>query len=83
MTDKEKIRATKFMSLVLRHNPQKIGITLDKKGRANVVIKGIHKKGHKVTLDNLKEVVSTNDKQKFKNLYGKGYFKYEVPFKNA
>jgi len=25
MTDKEKIRASKLMSLVLRHNPQKIG----------------------------------------------------------
>jgi len=68
MTDKEKIRASKFMSLVLRHNPQKIGITHDEKGWANVelLIKGMHKNGHKVTLDNIKEVVGTNDKQRFK-----------------
>jgi len=56
------------MSLVLRHNPQKIGITLDENGWADVVLllSGINRLGHKATLDDLKEVVATNDKQRFK-----------------
>jgi len=68
MTDKEKIRVSKFMSLVLRHDPQKIGISLDGNGWAdtNLLLKGMHKNGHKVTLDDLKEVVDTNDKKRFK-----------------
>lgn len=68
MTDKEKTRASKFMSLVLRHNPQKISISLDNNGWAdtNLMLEGMHKNGHKVTLEDLKEVVATNDKQRFK-----------------
>jgi len=68
MTDKEKIRVSKFMSLVLRHNPQQIGISLDDNGWAdtNLLLKGIHKNGHKVTFEDLKEVVGTNDKKRFK-----------------
>lgn len=56
------------MSLVLRHNPQKIGITLDEKGWADtdLLIKGMCRNGHNVTLEKLKEVVTTNDKQRFK-----------------
>ena len=56
------------MSLVLRHNPQKIGITLDENGWADVflLLSGINRSGHKATLDDLKEVVATNDKQRFK-----------------
>jgi len=68
MTDKEKTRVSKFMSLVLRHNPQKIGINLDDNGWADtdLLLQGMKKNGHKVTLDDLKEVVATNDKQRFK-----------------
>ena len=37
------IKASRFMSLILRHKPESIGITLDEHGWANVeeLIKGI------------------------------------------
>jgi len=68
MTDKEIVSVSKFMSLVLRHNPSKAGITLDSNGWAdtNALIKGMNTAGRKVTLDTLKEVVDSNDKQRFK-----------------
>jgi len=68
MTDKEKTRFSKFMSLVLRHNPQKIGINLDDNGwvDTDLLLLGMQKSGYKVTLDELKEIVATNDKQRFK-----------------
>jgi len=56
------------MSLVLRHRPHKIGITLDANGWADVdaLIEGINKAGRvPVTLDDIKHVVNTNDKQRF------------------
>jgi len=68
MTDKEIVSISKFMSLVLRHNPSKAGITLDANGWADTdtLIKGMNRAGRKVTLDTLKEVVASNDKQRFK-----------------
>jgi len=59
---------SKLLSLVLRHNPRKIGIELDKNGWADVaeLITAVKSKGHGyLTLDILKEVVHTNDKQRF------------------
>ena len=68
MTDKEIVSVSKFMSLVLRHNPSKAGVTLDSNGWADTdaLIKGMNAAGRKVTLDTLKEVVASNDKQRFK-----------------
>ena len=56
------------MSLILRHEPEKIGIRLDKNGWAdtNELIAGMNRTGHPVTLEDLKEIVGTNDKQRFK-----------------
>jgi putative RNA 2'-phosphotransferase len=36
MTDKERTRISKFLSLVLRHEPERIGHTLDNAGWAAV-----------------------------------------------
>jgi len=68
MTEKEKGIISKFMSLILRHEPEIIGIVLDKNGWAdtNELIEGMNRVGHHVTLDNVKEIVKTNDKQRFK-----------------
>ena len=38
MTENRIVKVSKFMSLVLRHNPQKIGITLDENGWADTVL---------------------------------------------
>lgn len=65
MNDLTKI--SKFLSLVLRHSPQTISITLDENGWADVDVL-IHQSNlHKMKFDfeTLEEVVFTNDKQRF------------------
>jgi putative RNA 2'-phosphotransferase len=53
---------SKFLSLVLRHNPSKIGITLDTNGWADVA--ELCKK-MPITLDVLKEIVHTDSKGRY------------------
>ena len=59
---------SKFISLILRHKPEVIGITLDEHGWAdvNALIDGINSSG-KYTLDmsTLEEVVRTDSKQRY------------------
>ena len=66
MSDRLK-HISKLMSLVLRHKPEEIGLTLDENGWANVeeLISKINAKGINVTNDIIREVVSTNDKKRF------------------
>jgi len=59
---------SKFLSYILRHKPDTIGIELDDYGWANVkdLIKKAKQNGRKnISLDLLKEVVRDNDKQRF------------------
>ena len=58
---------SKFLSLVLRHNPDTIGITLDEQGWTDVdtLLQKMNAQGKKVTIDRLQEVVATNDKKRF------------------
>ena len=61
--------ASKFLSLILRHKPQVIGITLDKNGWADVdeLIEGINKNGKfSIDIDMLEEIVKTDNKQRYK-----------------
>lgn len=57
---------SKFMSLILRHKPETIGISLDEHGWANVdeLIAGIAKT-HKFNMDILEEIVRTDNKQRY------------------
>jgi len=68
MTMKEKVTVSKFLSLVLRHRPEKIGITLDQNGWADTdaLISGLKQAGRRVTLQDLMDIVDTNEKQRFK-----------------
>ncbi|MCL1895988.1 MAG: RNA 2'-phosphotransferase [Clostridiales bacterium] len=68
MTEKEKVAASKFMSLVLRHKPERIGIVLDENGWADTakLLEGMNRAGRRITLEDLKEIVETSDKQRFK-----------------
>ena len=54
------------MSLILRHKPEVIGITLDEHGWANVdeLIAGIAKT-HRFDMDILEEIVRTDEKQRY------------------
>ncbi len=55
------------MSLILRHNPQKIGLTLDANGWANVeeLIRCSQTSHTRLTRPLIEEVVANNDKQRF------------------
>jgi putative RNA 2'-phosphotransferase len=68
MAYKEKtVKISKYLSYVLRHNPESIGITLDKNGWADVelLIKNSQERVE-FTLEDLEEVVRISDKQRFK-----------------
>jgi len=60
---------SKFISLVLRHKPEVIGIELDDKGFADLdeLIKksNAHRPGLNMTLENVHDVVANNDKKRF------------------
>jgi putative RNA 2'-phosphotransferase len=58
---------SKFLSLVLRHKPEEIGLHLDENGWASVeeLIKKVNAKGNKIDIDLLNEIVDTNDKKRF------------------
>lgn len=57
---------SKFMSLILRHKPETIGISLDEHGWADVdeLIAGISRT-HEFNRDMLEEIVRTDDKQRY------------------
>ena len=57
---------SKFISLILRHKPETIGITLDEHGWANVdeLIAGISKT-EDFDMDMLEEIVRTDEKQRY------------------
>ena len=65
--DKKLTTISKFMSLVLRHQPRHIGLTLDAAGWADVadLLARAAAAGRVITRDDLNEVVATNDKRRF------------------
>ena len=67
MTEQHKKTISKFMSLVLRHQPQEIGLILDENGWADVIelIQKSAKKGVRFSMVDLEIVVETNDKKRF------------------
>jgi putative RNA 2'-phosphotransferase len=61
------VKVSKFLSLILRHQPEAIGITLDENGWAeiDVLIDLANKKGKRLNRAMLDRIVSDNDKQRF------------------
>jgi len=59
-------KTSKYISLILRHKPEAIGITLDAHGWANVndLINGVNKT-HKLDMELLEEIVATDDKRRY------------------
>jgi len=57
---------SKYISLILRHKPETIGITLDEHGWANVdeLIEGVNRT-HPLTRDLLEEIVHTDEKGRY------------------
>lgn len=67
INEQENTRISKFLSLVLRHQPEHIGIELDEHGwtDVNTLIAKAQKKGVNLTPGILKYVVDTNAKKRF------------------
>ncbi len=65
--EKQVKHISKFLSLVLRHEPEQIGITLDEEGWTDVaeLIAKMSKKGTRLDFETLQLVVDTNDKKRF------------------
>lgn len=66
-TEKEITHISKFLSLVLRHRPEIIGIVLDENGWTAVptLIERMQAAGTNIDLPLLKAVVATNNKKRF------------------
>lgn len=64
---KDLVKVSKFLSLVLRHQPEKIGITLDDAGWVEVsnLLRACNENGFAISAQLLEEVVRTNDKKRF------------------
>ena len=67
ISDKEHTRISKFLSLVLRHQPGKIDLTPDKNGWTNTgeLIANMNKHGFPLTADMLDHIVAVNNKKRF------------------
>lgn len=67
MTDKERTRTSKFLSLVLRHEPERVAMTLDSSGWVDVttLLHAVNKHGVSLTIEQLKQIVATSDKKRF------------------
>jgi len=67
MDEKDTKRTSKFLSLVLRHQPEKIGIHLDEAGwvDVDVLLKAMARHGKQLSRETLDHVVRTNDKRRF------------------
>lgn len=59
-------QTSKYISLILRHQPEVIGITLDEHGWANVeeLIAGVNRT-HPLTRELLEEIVRSDEKQRY------------------
>lgn len=67
MTDKQIHQLSKFLSLVLRHQPETIGIQLDENGWTDVatLTEKMNQHGYTIDFNILKVVVETNNKKRF------------------
>jgi putative RNA 2'-phosphotransferase len=67
MTDKETIGTSKFLSLILRHEPERVGLKLGEAGWVNVteLLDALKRHGRALTFDQLKHLVATSDKKRF------------------
>ena len=61
------VQASKFLSFVLRHQPEAIGLALDAEGWGSVddLITGAARQGRQLSREIVEQVVATNDKKRF------------------
>jgi putative RNA 2'-phosphotransferase len=61
------VRASKFLSLILRHEPARAGLVLDEQGWVEVdaLLAGCNQAGRSLTREQLDRIVAENDKRRF------------------
>ena len=61
------VQTSKFLSFVLRHQPEAIGLSLDAEGWGSVddLIAGAARQGRQLSRELIDHVVATNDKKRF------------------
>jgi putative RNA 2'-phosphotransferase len=61
------VQTSKFLSFVLRHQPEAIGLALDAEGWGGVddLIAGAARQGRQLSRELIEQVVATNDKKRF------------------
>lgn len=59
---------SKFLSLILRHKPEALGISLDHEGWASTqeIIEKMNQRGMKINLKTIQEVVAEDNKQRYR-----------------
>ncbi|MGC3961050.1 MAG: RNA 2'-phosphotransferase [Verrucomicrobiota bacterium] len=67
MTDKEIVRTSKFLSLILRHEPERVGLKLGEAGWVSVdeLLQAVNANGVALTLEQLQHIVATSDKKRY------------------
>lgn len=67
MNDRDRLELSRFLSLVLRHRPERIGVTLDSAGWVSVSELVSRARAAGVALDEatLREIVASSDKQRY------------------
>jgi len=64
---RETVKTSKFLSLILRHEPERVGLALDTAGWVNVneLLEAINRHGVSLSIEELRKVVTMNDKKRF------------------
>lgn len=67
MTKRYDKQSSKYLSLILRHRPEVVGIALDAEGwvDVDVLLEAMAKNGRSLTRPQLDQLVANNDKQRF------------------
>ncbi|MFY9487209.1 MAG: RNA 2'-phosphotransferase [Solirubrobacterales bacterium] len=67
MDDKRLVKTSKYLARHLRHEPQRLGVSLDVHGWVGVdaLLSACAAQSFRLTLDELREVVECNDKRRF------------------
>src|SRR5262245_57695737 len=67
MTNKETVKMSKFLSLILRHEPERVGLKLGEAGWVSVddLLQAVARHGVELSLEQLQHVVDTSDKKRF------------------
>jgi putative RNA 2'-phosphotransferase len=61
------VQTSKFLSLILRHHPERVGLSLDAEGWVEVdsLLAAMTRHGHALSRASLEELVGSSDKQRF------------------